>query len=146
MVASGMASIQESAKQQITQIDAEKQASLGKLNVKFASADTAKSSFGFIGIICVAVLFGGFLLNDFLKLGYYIYTKFKITPTTNNQTKEDIVSDDKDVEKGKDINQKIDEMYSQQLDDRLERIHLRLLQAKYSASKPNSRKLDNSVV
>ena len=141
MIASGMANIEHSAQQQITQIEANKQANLEKLNVKFSSADTAKSSFGFIGIICVSVLFGGFLLNDFLKLGYYLYQNYHRN-LAKYQLENNIPISSTEKEKGTELIQQLDDIYSQQLEDRLERMHLRLLKAKHSANKQNSRHLD----
>ena len=127
------ANIQQSAQRRFTQIAANKQTTLEKLNMKFASADTAKSSIGFIGIICLSVLFGGVLLNDLLKLGYYFSSIHK---------KNNILRRSKDNKvKGTQLNEKKDKMYSKQLEDRLERMHLRLL----LASKQITRKCDNST-
>ena len=131
MMASGVSSIQQSAQQQITQIDSEKNANLEKLNVKFAAADKAKSSFGYIGIICVSMLFGGFFLNDFLKFGYFLYKKYIANIHVSYKIEQDRLSS---AEKNKcaNLNKKLDELYSQQLDVRLERVHWHLLQAKHS--------------
>jgi hypothetical protein len=43
------------------------------LNIQYDSADKAKTSFGYIGITFLAVLFGSIFLNDFIKVCVYYF-------------------------------------------------------------------------
>ena len=124
-----MASISQSAQIQLAQIETQKQAALEKLDVKFASADAAKSSFGYIGIISVSLLYAVFLLNDLLKLTAFILKKYAAKKLVYNKIS--TVSESETKSSSHELEHNIDRLYSSQLEARLERVHLRLLRAKY---------------
>ncbi len=50
-----------------------KNATLKQLDIQYANWDKAKTSFGYIGITFLAVLFGSIFLNDFIKLCIYYF-------------------------------------------------------------------------
>jgi len=68
----GRTLIQQKQQAALANIRASKKAALNHLNIKYASADKAKQSFGFIGITFLSVIFGSIILNDLIKLCAYI--------------------------------------------------------------------------
>ena len=107
----------------MTNIQKNKAAALSKLNIQYASADKAKTSFGYIGITFLTVLFGSIFLNDFIKLCIYSinncirHYQRKKEPKENRET---INGDDDDVIL------EMDEMYSKELEESLENFYLKL--------------------
>ena len=132
MMSAGKASILKSAQIQLAQIELNKQEAVKKLDIKFASADQAKTSFGYIGIICISVLFGVFFLNDFLKLCTFLIEKFlRKKRRERRSAKISDVSSKLDQEKRHDqLNNQTSEHFSSLIEKRLERVHFFLIQAK----------------
>ena len=122
-----MASIVQAAQIELVKIETQKQEKLSELNVKFASSDKAKSSFGYIGIISVTMMYAFFLFNDFLKLALYICNDYM----QKNRTKADLALRQRtQANKASDqLEQQIENVYSEELETRLRRMHLRLIRA-----------------
>ena len=122
-----MASIVQTAQIELVKIETQKQEKLSELNVKFASSDKAKSSFGYIGIISVTMMYAFFLFNDFLKLFLYICNDYM----KKNRTKADLALRQRtQANKTSDhLEQQIENVYSEELETRLRRMHLRLIRA-----------------
>ena len=64
----GRAKIEKGRLEQMAKIEENRKAALAGLNIKYASADKAKTSFRFIGITFLGVLWSVIILNDLAKL------------------------------------------------------------------------------
>ena len=73
IAAAGRARLEEQKKTALTNIQKNRDAALKQLDIQYASADKAKKSFGYIGIIFLTVLFGSIFLNDLIKLCIYYF-------------------------------------------------------------------------
>ena len=71
MAAAGRARIEQQKQAELANIQKKKEAALNALNIQYATADKAKTSFGFTGVIFLTVLFGSILGNDLLKVCSY---------------------------------------------------------------------------
>jgi len=67
----GRARIELQKKVELTNIEQQRQENLKRLNMEYATADKAKTSFGYTGITFLVILFGSIFLNDLLKLCIY---------------------------------------------------------------------------
>ena len=127
MITIGMESIAKSTQTQIQQIETNKQENLKILNEKFAAADTAKSSFGYIAILSLSILFGLFLFNDCIKIATFTFkmcTSHLNDARINKKAIYESRSDKKQHEQ-------FESIYSKQLETRLESVYLRLVKSKY---------------
>ena len=134
-----MASIIMTTQIQLAQIETNKQEEIAKLNAKFASADTAKTSFGYIGIISVSVFCGSFILNDLFKLGFLAVRRlsgvaqiksFFIRHT--HETPDAFDATALETRKA-DLHAQKERLYSSQIGTRLSRVHVHLMLKKYKA-------------
>ena len=109
-------------------IDTKKQNALKSLQIKFETIDKAKKSFGYISIISLSLLYGIIILNDTWKLLcnlWMIYKEYK-------QEKNLRIKQTKESEEREKINQiqiDMDKMYSDDLEIKLERVHIQLMKA-----------------
>jgi hypothetical protein len=118
--------LEQSRLDQLDKIETNRKASLEKLNIKYAMADKVKTSFGYIGITFLSVLWGAIILNDLAKLFnlFYEETKdlLKVSRTKKEiRRREELEQDERDIEKN--------EMHFQELEEKLEKIHLQLVTA-----------------
>jgi cell division protein ZapA (FtsZ GTPase activity inhibitor) len=106
----------------ITKIEENRKAALASLNIKYASADKVKTSFGFIGFTFLGALWGLIILNDLAKLLNECYKETK-----------DLLEERREKMERKQDQVKItlekDETNSQNLEEKLEKIHMRLVRA-----------------
>ena len=77
MATKGRARIELQKKVELTNIEQQRQENLKRLNMEYATADKAKTSFGYIGITFLVLLFGSIFLNDLLKLCIYYFDGLK---------------------------------------------------------------------
>ena len=61
----------------MTNIQKNKDAVLKQLDIQYATADKAKTSFGYIGITFLSVLFGSVFLNDLIKVCIHFYNHLR---------------------------------------------------------------------
>ncbi len=111
---------------QLAKIETSRKESLEKLNIKYAIADKVKTSFGYIGITFLSVLWGVIILNDLAKLFNLFYEETKDFFKVRRRKKEikrrkELEQDEHDLEKN--------EVYHQDLEEKLEIIHLQLVKA-----------------
>ena len=130
----GRAKIEKSKQEQLALIEKNKNETLAKLNIKYAAADKVKTSFGYIGIISLSLLYGAIILNDlakFLQLCYIIAKDLLKERREEKEKKEN----EKEVREVK--IQIDDELYSQELEEKLQQINFQLIKAcaKRSATK-----------
>ena len=112
---------------ELATIDANLKKALKQLETKYASYDKAKSSFGYIGITFLSVLFGSIFLNDFFKLCIHLLELFgdwrqKRSVEQQRTTKEEI-------DRKNEIAIEFERLYADDLEERLERFHVALIRA-----------------
>ncbi len=97
------------------------------MNIEYASADKAKTSFGYIGITFLAVLFGSIFGNDLIKLCIHYLSHLRGWWQRKQEMKEDRKSQDK--EKKDEIVLELDQMFNDELEDSLEKVYFKLVKA-----------------
>ena len=108
-------------------IQKNKEAALSALNIQYANAEIAKTSFGYIGITFLAVLFGSIFLNDFIKLCIYFYRcRRNVNRENPNQINREREEHQAQIE--------MDRVYGDELEDKLERVYFRLLESQCKPS------------
>jgi hypothetical protein len=98
------------------------------LDIQYASADKAKKSFGYIGITFLAAIFGSIFGNDFIKLCIHFYNHLRDWWQRKQEIKEDRKSQDKQIKD--EIVLELGQMYTDELEDSLEKVYFKLLKAK----------------
>ena len=116
----GRARIEQQKQTALTNIQKSKNAKLKQLDIEYASADKAKTSFGYIGITFLTVLFGSIFLNDFIKLLVYIYNELNDSWCEKRGDK---------VKKNEHVIIQIDEEGEEKLEDNLEKVYFKLVKA-----------------
>ena len=105
-------------------IQTNKTAKLKELDIDYVNWDKAKTSFGYIGITFLSVLFGSIFGNDFIKLCIYYYREL-IQRTRNTNSNNNIDQLDQ-IEEHR---IQADQMYADELEERLECVYFRLMMA-----------------
>jgi hypothetical protein len=124
----GRARIEKSRLEQIAKIETNRKRALASLKIDYTTADKVRTSFGYIGITFLSVLWGYIILNDLAKL------LIECIEETNDLIREKR-NKRVNIEKENEIKQvKLDleqeeEKLAQDLDEKLEKIHLQLLKA-----------------
>ncbi len=112
----------------MARIETKRQQALKELGIKYSTADKAKKCFGFIGIISLSILYGVILLNDLIKLfgaiNDYLRNFFEEDDEMNELDNEDELSkqDEAKIE--------MEQIYLENLNEKLERFHQELIRAK----------------
>jgi hypothetical protein len=112
----------------LARIETKRQQALKELGIKYSTADKAKKCFGFIGIISLSILYGVILLNDLIKLfgaiNDYLRNFFEEDDEMNELDNEDELSkqDEAKIE--------MEQIYLENLNEKLERFHQELIRAK----------------
>jgi hypothetical protein len=121
------AKIEKKKQAEIVVINMKKNETLSKLNVQYQTADKAKKTFGFIGIISLTLLISVILLNDLAKLCNFIYI---IWNENRRQSQREKIRRERE-ENGDDneLQIQVDRMYSKDLEMKLEQVHLKLIKA-----------------
>ena len=120
----GRAKIEKAKQEQLAKIEIKRREAIAKLNVKYAAADKVKTSFGYIGIISLSLLYGIIILNDFFK---FLQICYKIIKDYRKQRREQKEKEKKEREET--IIEMEEQVYSQDLEEKLEQIHLQLMQS-----------------
>ena len=113
----------------MTNIQKNKDAALKQLDIEYANWDKAKKSFGYIGITFLAVLFGSVFGNDLIKLFTHYFNRlrewWRQRRNNNNQRgqreREEVEQEQVQIE--------LEQEYSNDLEEKLERFYMRLVQA-----------------
>ena len=131
MAIAGRAKIEQSRQQQLSNIEDKRKTALAHLNIQYAFADKVKTSFGYIGIISLCLLWSSFILNDltlFLRLCYEL-AKDLLKERREQNLKEKRKRDEREREI-KQVKIQIEEdLYSQELEEKLDQIHWQLVKA-----------------
>jgi hypothetical protein len=108
----------------IAKIEEKRKAALASLNIKYASADKVKNSFGFIGITFLSSLWGLIILNDLIKLLNLAYEeiddflKEKRASKEINRAKTERITMERE-----------DKTLNLDLEEKLDQVHLKLVKA-----------------
>ncbi len=108
----------------IAKIEEKRKAALASLNIKYASADKVKTSFGYIGITFLSVLWGLIILNDFIKVINFIYEEI-----------DELLKERREIKKINRENieqitmEREDKTFNLDLEEKLDQVHLRLVKA-----------------
>ncbi len=97
------------------------------MDIQYASADKAKTSFGYIGITFLAVLFGSIFGNDLIKLCIHYFNHLKNWWQRKQEMKEERQSQDE--EKKEEIVLELDQICTDELEDSLEKVYFKLVKA-----------------
>jgi hypothetical protein len=122
----------------LANIQKNREAALKQLDTQYASADKAKTSFGYIGITFLSVLFGSIFGNDFIKLCIYYYREWRqrrrnIYNNNNNQRDREEV--------GNQIRIEMDRINLDDLEARLAMAYIKLKKANAIAKRNNQNRL-----
>jgi hypothetical protein len=111
----------------LDKIQKNKETALMQLDIQYASADKAKTSFGYIGITFLAFLFGSIFANDFIKLFLFYFDKLSrwwSKEKKTNENKQSTIGDKK-----KQVVFEIKQINSFDLEESLEKFYIKLLKA-----------------
>ena len=125
----GRASIAKSQQEQLANIETKRRAALAQLNIKYATADKVKTSFGYIGIISLSCLYGVIILNDLAKLIEIVYEYVMTNLENRKEISENKNLKDKDETDHITIELEKQSEYSRDLEEKLEKFHLQLVKA-----------------
>ena len=121
----GRAKIEKSRLEKMAQIEENRKAALASLNIKYASADKAKTSFGFIGITFLGVLWSAIILNDLAKLFRLCYEE---TRELLKERREQHHNEKNEKEFDQvTIHLEDDEKYLDDLEEKLDKVHWQLV-------------------
>ena len=93
--------------------------------------DQAKTSFGYVGITFLSVLFGSIFLNDFIKFCIYYFEHFGDCRMSSSQN-------NKEIKGGRDevaLEMVDSNIYAKELDERLEKVYFKLVRANFYRQK-----------
>jgi hypothetical protein len=128
MAIEGRASIDKSRLEQIAQIEVKRKEALAKLNVHFATADKVKTSFGFIGKLCLGLLWTSIILNDLVKLCYVCFDETKVFLKEKRARNEN----EKRTKEFENVRIELEDnelKHSKELENKLDQFHLQLVKS-----------------
>ena len=107
----------------LVNIEKNRKEALAKLNLQYATADKAKTTFGYIGIMFNAFIWGCIIINDLMKLVGFFYDESKIYLKEKREQKEN--------RKRENVNANIqmEIVRSEQLQEKLDKFHIKLVKA-----------------
>jgi hypothetical protein len=126
IAAAGRARIEQQKQTALKNIQKSKDVRLKELNIDYKKWDQAKTSFGYIGITFLAVLFGSIFLNDFIKVCIYYFNKFRDWRQNRNEL-EEFNAENKENDE---VILELDQIYADSLDESLEKFYVKLLKSK----------------
>ena len=121
----GRARIEQQKQVELANIQAEKEENLKKLNIQYETADKAKTSFGYIGIAFLTILFGSIFGNDLIKLLIYYFYGFREWRSENEEQEKEKRKQDEVT--SNDVRLEIDQYYASKLDEGWERVYFKLV-------------------
>ena len=109
-------------------IQKNREAALKQLDIQYASADKAKTSFGYIGFTFLAVLFGSIFLNDFIKLFFYYFNRLRDWWRQRRNIDQNNADQREQEEEQNQVQIEIDRDYGDDLEQKLEAFYLKLVE------------------
>ncbi len=113
--------------EQLTIIETKRKEAIDQLNIKYETADKVKKSFGYIGIIFLSSIWFLIILNDLMKLFHLCFEETKSLLREKQQENMKIKEEQKQVKIQ--LEEEENERYSNDLEEKLDKIHLQLLKA-----------------
>ena len=98
------------------------------MSIKYASADKAKTSLGYIAIISISLLFGSIFLNDFFKLCIHILSKVRRYFRQRRLERQQAKNSERE-RNNRQVEIEMNQVYAEELEDKLEKFHLALIRA-----------------
>jgi hypothetical protein len=122
------ARIEEQKQEALTNIQKNKDAALKQLDIEYANWDKAKQSFGYIGIAFLTVLFASVFGNDLIKLFAHYFNRLRDwwRQRRNMNDQREMERDEVEQEQ---VQLDLEQEYADNLEQRLEQVYLRLVQA-----------------
>ena len=111
--------------EQLTIIETKRKEAIDQLNIKYETADKVKKSFGYIGIIFLSSIWFLIILNDLMKLFHLCYEETKSLLREKQQENNKIKEEQVKIQ----LEEEENEEYSNDLEEKLDKIHLQLLKA-----------------
>ena len=127
MSAVGRARIDQQKQFELANIQTQKEENLKRLNIQYEKADKAKTSFGFIGITFLIVLFGSIFGNDLIKLCIYYFNGLREYRREKKDKEENEKRKRVEATFG-DIRLEIEKDYAYELEEDLERVYFKLVE------------------
>ena len=121
----GRAGIAKRQQEQLAKIEAKRKAALAKLDKDYELADKVKTSFGIISIIYLSFIWFLIILNDLMKLFNLCYEETKSLLKEKQQENQRIIEEQVKIQ----LEEEENEEYSNDLEEKLDKIHLQLLKA-----------------
>ena len=106
-------------------IQKNREAALTALNIQYANADKAKTSFGYIGITFLVVLFGSIFLNDYIRFCIYLFNGWREWWRRRRNIQEQNENENQPEQ----VQIEMDRVYGDDLEEKLEKFHLQLVKA-----------------
>ena len=122
------ARIEEQKQTALANIKKNKDAALKQLDIQYAAADKAKMTFGYIGIVFLTVLFGSVFGNDLIKLLAHYFNRLREWWRQRRNMNDQREMEREEVEQEQ-VQLELEREYADNLEERLERVYLRLVQA-----------------
>ena len=126
MAAAGRARIEQQKQIALANIEKNREAALNALNIQYANADKAKTSFGYIGITFLIVLFGSIFMNDLIKLCIYYWNGLREWWRGNENDQEQLNNRNNQIVQ--EVQIEMDRVYGEDLEEKLERVYIKLLE------------------
>jgi hypothetical protein len=98
------------------------------LDIQYASADKAKTSFGYIGITFLACLFGSIFLDDFIKLCLYYFGDLRDLWRRWWQRRKEAKENEEQENKDETILE-MRQTYEDNLEDTMDRVYFKLVKS-----------------
>ena len=108
---------------QLANIETNRKEALAKLNLQYATADKAKTTFGYIGILFNVFIWVCIILNDLMKLVGVFYDE------TKNYLKEKREQKENHKRENVNVNIQMEIESSEQLQEKLDKFHIQLVKA-----------------
>lgn len=108
---------------QLANIETNRKEALAKLNLQYATADKAKTTFGYIGILFNVFIWVCIILNDLIKLVGVFYDE------TKNYLKEKREQKENHKRENVNVNIQMEIESSEQLQEKLDKFHIQLVKA-----------------
>ena len=109
-------------------IETKRQQALKELDIKYSTADKAKKCFGYIGIISLSILYGVIVLNDLIKLFGAINDYLRNFFEEDDEMNE--LANENELSKQDEAKIEMEQIYLENLNEKLERFHQELIRAK----------------
>ena len=126
MAAAGRARIEQQKQIALANIQKNKETALTALNIQYANADKVKTSFGYIGITFLVVLFGSIFMNDLIKLCIYYWNGLREWWRGNENDQEQLNNRNNQIVQ--EVQIEMDRVYGEDLEEKLERVYIKLLE------------------